>query len=197
MTDAFWAARPALQHALTLARARGVGPWATLGNVLNRAAATIPCEVKLPGIVGDRMSCNLFVALIGPSGAGKGASEAAAAAGFTFGGPIVQTVLLGSGEGVARTFRPVGTKPDSPNPVTTAIFSAAEIDTLAAIASRQGSTLSAELRKVYSGEQLGFGNAGKDTRNIVAAGSYRACLTIGLQPLRSHALLGAADGGLP
>lgn len=197
MTDAFWAARPALQHVLNLARARGVGPWATLGNVLNRAAATIPCEVALPGIVGDRMSCNLFVALVGASGAGKGASEAAAAAGFAFGGPIVQTVPLGSGEGISRTFRPVGTKPESPNPITTAIFSAPEVDTLAAIASRQGSTLSAELRKLFSGETLGFGNAGATTRNVVEAGTYRACLTLGVQPLRSHALLGAADGGLP
>ena len=29
------------------------------------------------------------------------------------------------------------------------------------------------------------------------AGSYRACLTVGVQPLRSHTLLGASDGGLP
>lgn len=66
-----------------------------------------------------------------------------------------------------------------------------------AITSRQGSTLSAELRKPYSGEALGFANAGKDTRNVVAAHSYRACAVVGVQPLRSHALLAAADGGLP
>lgn len=195
MTDAFWAARPALQHTLTLARARGVGPWATLGAVLARAIATVPPEICLPGIVGSRMSLNLFIALVGPSGGGKGAAEATALDGFSL--PYVEIVPLGSGEGINRTFRPVGTKPDEPNPVTAAIFSAAEIDTVAAVASRQGSTLSSELRKVYSGEQLGFANASKDTRSIVAAGSYRACLTIGVQPLRSHTLLGASDGGLP
>ncbi|WP_175401553.1 hypothetical protein [Mycobacterium malmoense] len=195
MTDAFWAARPALQHTLTLARARGVGPWAVLGSVLARAVATVPPEIMLPGIVGSRMSLNLFVALVGPSGGGKGAAEATALDGFSL--PYVEVVPLGSGEGINRTFRPIGTKPDEPNPVTAAIFSAAEIDTVAAVASRQGSTLSSELRKVYSGEQLGFANASKDTRSIVAAGSYRACLTIGVQPLRSHTLLGASDGGLP
>lgn len=195
MTEAFWAARPALQHVLTLARARGVGPWATLGAVLARAVATVPPEICLPGIVGSRMSLNLFIALVGPSGGGKGAAEATALDGFSL--PYVEIVPLGSGEGINRTFRPVGTKPDEPNPVTAAIFSAAEIDTVAAVASRQGSTLSSELRKVYSGEQLGFANASKDTRSIVAAGSYRACLTIGVQPLRSHTLLGASDGGLP
>ncbi|MFV8319922.1 hypothetical protein [Mycobacterium sp. 23] len=193
--DDFWSARPILQHVLTLARARGVGPWAVLGAAMARAIATIPPEVALPGIVGSRMSLNLFVALVGPSGGGKGAAEATALEGFSL--PHVDIVALGSGEGVSRTFRPIGTKPDDPNPVTSAIFSAAEIDTVAAIASRQGSTLSAELRKLYSGEQLGFANAGKETRNVVAAGSYRACLTIGVQPLRSHALLGASDGGLP
>lgn len=195
MTDAFWAARPALQHVLTLARARGVGPWAVFGAAIARAIATIPPEITLPGIVGSRMSLNLFVALVGPSGGGKGAAEATALEGFWL--PYVEIVPLGSGEGINRTFRPVGTKPNEPNPTTAAIFSAPEIDTVAAITSRQGSTLSAELRKVYSGEQLGFANAGKDTRTTVAAGSYRACLTIGVQPLRSHALLGASDGGLP
>lgn len=195
MTDAFWAARPALQHVLTLARARGVGPWATLGAVLARTVATIPPEIMLPGTVGSRMSLNLFVALVGPSGGGKGAAEATALDGFPL--PYIEVVPLGSGEGINRTFRPVGTKPDEPNPVTAAVFSAAEVDSVAAVASRQGSTLSSELRKMYSGEQLGFANASKDTRSIVAAGSYRACLTIGVQPLRSHALLGASDGGLP
>lgn len=196
MTDVFWSSRDSLKHTLALARARQAGPWAVLGAALARSIATIPPEITLPGIVGGRMSLNLFVALTGPSGGGKGAAEAAAAAGFRF-TSVIDTVPLGSGEGIARTFRPTGTKPEDPNPVSAAIFSAPEIDTLAAIASRQGSTLSSELRKVYSGEQLGFGNASKDTRNIVPAGTYRACLTIGVQPLRSHALLGASDGGLP
>lgn len=197
LPDPFWSARPVLRHALDLARARGVGPWAVLGVALARAIATIPPEIALPGIVGSRMSLNLFIALTGPSGGGKGAAEAAAIDGFHFSGAPVDTVPLGSGEGIGRTFRPTGTKPDEPNAITSAIFSAPEIDTVAALASRQGSTLSAELRKVFSGEALGFANAGKDTRNVVATGSYRACLTVGVQPARAHTLLDASDGGLP
>lgn len=196
MTEEFWQSRPVLGHVLAAARARAVGPWALLGAVLARAIATIPPDIVLPGIVGSRMSLNLFVALVGPSGGGKGAAEAAALDAFRF-SSYIETVPLGSGEGIARTFRPAGTKADEPNPVTTAIFTAPEIDTLAAIAGRHGSSLSAELRKMYSGEQLGFGNAGKETRVIVPAGSYRACQIIGVQPLRSQTLLGAADGGLP
>jgi hypothetical protein len=195
VTDSFWQTRDSLEHVLTLARARGAGPWAVLGSTLVRTVAMIPPDITLPGIVGSRMSLNLFVALVGHSGAGKGAAAAAAADGHHF--PMnVDTVPLGTGEGIARTYRPISTGADDPDP-TTAIFDAPEIDTVAALAARQGGTLSAELRKLYSGEQLGFGNAGKETRVIVPAHSYRACLSIGVQPLRSHTLLGASDGGLP
>lgn len=196
MTEAFWSSRPVLQHTLNLARARRVGPWAVLGNAMARAIAVIPPSVALPGVVGGRMSLNLFVASVGPSGGGKGGADAASMAGITFSGSPVDLVPLGSGEGVGRTFRPVGTKPDEPNPITAAVLTCPEIDSLTALTNRQGSTLSAELRKLYSGENLGFGNAGKDTRNIVAAHTYRACLIAGVQPLRSAPLLGSSDGGL-
>lgn len=195
--ESFWTSRPILDHVLRLARARRVGPWAVLGTAMARAIATIPPYVALPGTVGGRMSLNLFVALVGPSGAGKGGAEAAGAVGIKFPEPQIDHVPLGSGEGTSRTFRPWGTPAELPNPVTSVIFTVPEIDTLTALMSRQGSTLSAELRKLYSGEGLGFANAGKETRNVVAAHSYRACAIVGVQPLRSHALLAGADGGLP
>jgi hypothetical protein len=133
-----------------------------------RAITTVPPPVALPGIVRGRMSLNLFVALVGPSGAGKGGADAAGVAGIKFDGPHVDHVPLGSGEGASRTFRPLGMPTELRNPVTSVIFTVPEIDTLTALISRQGSTLSAELRKLYSGEALGFANAGKDTRNLVA-----------------------------
>lgn len=197
MTAGFWSARASLQHVLALARARRVGPWAVLGVALARAVATIPPEVTLPRTIGGRMSLNLFIALVGPSGGGKGAATAAAMEGFAFTGTPAPVVPLGSGEGIARTFRPPGTKPDEPNPVSAAIFDCPEVDSWAALAARTGSTLSAESRKVCSGEALGFANAGKDTRNIVTAGSYRACEIVGVQPLRAHALLGTVADGTP
>jgi hypothetical protein len=164
-----------------------------------RAVASIPPNVALPGQVGGRTSLNLFVASVGSSGSGKGGADAASSNGLVFNGSqmTIIHVPLGSGEGAARTFRPVGTPMDAKNPVTSAVFTCPEIDTLTALMCRQGSTLSAELRKLYSGEQLGFANAAKDTRNVVEAGSYRACLIAGVQPLRSNTLLSASDGGLP
>jgi hypothetical protein len=55
----------------------------------------------------------------------------------------------------------------------------------------------ASLLTTYSNAPAPIANAGKDTRNLVTAHSYRACVVVGVQPLRSQALLGAADGGLP
>lgn len=158
MTDieSFWAARPILTHIRAMARARRVGPWAVLGSAMARAIATIPPQVALPGTVGGRMSLNLFVALVGSSGAGKGGAEAASTAGISFGGPHIDHLPLGSGEGASRTFRPWGTPPEAPNPVTSVIFTVPEIDTITALASRQGSTLSAELRKLYGVSPLGW-----------------------------------------
>lgn len=196
-TDEFWSARPVLTHIHQLARSRRAGPWATLLVALARARLTIPYNVALPSTVGGRMSLNIFVGLVGPSGAGKGAAEAAAADGIRFSTGRIDPIPVGSGEGVARTFRPAGTKPDDPNPVSAALFSAAEVDSLSALSARTGSTLSAELRKLYSGEPIGFANAAKETRNVVAAHSYAAAFVVGVQPLRSDALLGNADGGLP
>jgi hypothetical protein len=189
--------RDIIKHIWHAARARRVGPWAVLGVALVHAVVSVPHTKTLPPLVGGRMSMNLFVALVGSSGKGKGGGEAATLELVRFSSEVPPTVPLGSGEGIARTFRPAGTEPDAPNPVDTAIISASEIDTLTALTGRQGSTLSAELRKMYSGETIGFANASQITRSVVKAHPYRACLIAGVQPLRSGSLLAAADGGLP
>ncbi|MCM6772757.1 hypothetical protein NDR87_06155 [Nocardia sp. CDC159] len=196
----FWQARPVLTHIRDFSRSRMCGPWSTLGVVLARAVASVPPTVQLPATVGGSASLNLFVALVGPSGAGKGASESAAREAVVFtdhrGWEIeVAELPLGSGEGIARTFRPAGTDEDAPNPVDRMLFTVPEVDTLASLLGRQGSTLEGELRKLYSGEALGFTNAQKATRSVVAAQSYRAALTLGVQPLRAGTLFAGADGG--
>ena len=137
------------------------------------------------------------MAPVGSSGSGKDAAEAAARDAIVYTFDQIPVVPLGSGEGIAVTYRPSGINPDDPNTVTAAIFSAPEIDTWAAIAARQGSTVTAELRKLWMGQTIGQANAGKDTRRVVKAHSYRACGIFGVQPLRSGALLAAADGGMP
>ncbi|MBF6233957.1 hypothetical protein [Nocardia farcinica] len=172
-----------------------------LGVVLARAVAATDPNVVLPPTIGSAKSINLFVALVGPSGGGKGAAEGAATDAVEFIGsnsmPIaIEEFPLGSGEGIARTFQ-TGPIDEDARGRSRAMFSVPEVDTIAAIGTRRGSTLMAELRKVYMGEQIGFANANKNTRTTLAAHSYRACMTIGVQPLKAGPLLDDADGGTP
>lgn len=193
MSKQFWDARDSLQHVRAFARGRRVCPWSTLGVVLVRAACHIPPHVCLPSIVGGRVSLNLFCGLVGPSGVGKGGSESAGRDAITFGGTCITELPelpLGSGEGIARTF-------NADSDIHTALFSAPEIDSLAALFARQGSTLEGELRKIWTGETLGFTNAHKATRTFVERLTYRAGVIVGVQPLRAHTLLSGADGGTP
>ena len=101
---------------------------------------------------------------------------------------------IGSGEGVARTFQPAE-NPDDTTKV--AIFTAAEIEVLAALFARSGGTLEGVLRSLYMGEALGFTNSQKVTRTLVPRLSYRAGLVVGVQPLCAGPLLRGADGGTP
>ncbi|WP_137725730.1 hypothetical protein [Prescottella subtropica] len=199
--ETFWTARPILTHIHDYARARRAAPWGTFGAILPRALACVGPNVQLPPTIGSPASLNVAVALVGPSGGGKGACEGASRDAVIFvdhnGQPIHTPELpLGSGEGVARSIRPAGTDDDEPNPNPRILFTAPEIDTLAALGARQGATIMGELRKVYSGEPIGFANASKATRSIVAAHSYRAPLIIGVQPLKAAPLLNDADGGM-
>ncbi|GAB3242757.1 hypothetical protein [Mycolicibacterium hippocampi] len=190
----FWSARPVLAHIQGFARSRMVGPWGVLGVVLVRAVCELPPEVQLPSTIGEPASLNMLVALVGGSGVGKGGCEQVgrAAVRFRNGADEIDELPLGSGEGIARSLT-VGDD-EQRHPV---VFTASEIDSVAALFTRRGSTLEPELRKLYSGETLGFTNAQKHTRTKVAAHTYRACLITGVQPTRGTFLLNGADAGTP
>ncbi|MFF2485273.1 hypothetical protein ACFVSU_02670 [Microbacterium sp. NPDC058062] len=200
--DTFWSERPILTHIYQYAQARRVSPWATFGGVLTRVIAATEPRIQLPAIVGGPGSLNLFVGIVGRSGQGKGASQAAAASCITIsGGAIFDTITVGSGEGLAASY--VQRVKDDDGNLTveqhseSALFDVAEVDTLSALAGRQGSTLLSELRKVWSGERLGFQNRDQARSLPVESHTYRAALVVGVQPTRSGALLDDADGGTP
>ncbi len=192
--DDLWDARELLTHLHTYARARRVSPWAVLGVTLARIATATPHNIVLPPIVGAVASLNLFVGLVGRSGAGKGAAEGVAAEAFDV-GPI-ETHRTGSGEGIAHGFmrREKGEIVQHTHAV---LFSVTEIDTLTALTDRRGSTLMPELRAGWSGERLGFAYADPTKRLPVPAHQYRMCLVAGIQPGRAQHLLDDATGGTP
>lgn len=197
--------RPVLEHVRDFARARGVGPLACLGSVLARVVAGTPPEYVLPPLVGRVGSLNLFVAKVAASGQGKGASDGAAEDAILLSGiqdpdtgdEELFTVTPGSGEGLLHVYvtrEKDGTLRRLRDRV---LFDVPEIDSLTAVASRQGATIMPLLRQAYSGEALGFAYADPGKRLRVRGHTYRCAMVVGVQPGRAAALLDDADGGTP
>lgn len=200
----FWAARPELTHIHTAAQAALASPWASLVAALCRITAATEPNVVLPPILGrGPMSLNLFGAIAGPSGDGKGIALSVAADAIRIPIPIA-VASPGSGEGVAHAYlrRVPCPKEDGggtrlQHHETRVLFVAHEVDTLTAVQSRQASTLMPELRKAYVGEPLGFQYVDPLKRLPLAAHAYRLCLLVGVQPRKAGPILNDADGGTP
>lgn len=192
----FWGSRPFLDHLRTFAQSRMTSPWAVLGAALARIVAATPYTVCLPPIVGGRGSINIFVGLVGPSGAGKGAAESVAAEAIRT--RHVRAVRIASGEAITHVYKyrdKEGHKwRDSDH---AALISVAEIDRLAGQSNRQGSTIMADLRSAWAGELLGQVAADSSRSIPLEAHEYRLALTAGIQPHRASVLLDDADGGTP
>ncbi|GAB3175083.1 hypothetical protein GCM10027059_48290 [Myceligenerans halotolerans] len=199
----FWEARPELATIRHYARAAMASPWAVLGCVLARVALSTPPTVVIPPLGNDRAavaSLNFFVGLVGPSGVGKGVATAAAR---TFldvppgGGRAIEERPLGSGEGISHMFVETDENGDTMPAAYSVWFDVPEVDTLTALVQRKSSTTASEVRKMFSGEGLGFQNADVARRKITPAHSYRATLVAGVQPEKAGPLLDDAAGGTP
>ena len=209
--EAFWKSRPVLEHIYAWARARRASPWATFGEVLAEVVCHTPPSLQLPPAVGGEGSLNLLIASVGRSGAGKGAAAKAARAAFKWTGILgsignhVDRVPIGSGEGLVKTFGFIKPAVKEKGIITepsclvrtriSAIITIAEIDTFTAIRDRSGSTISPELRKLYSGEMLGFQWSDPTKQVIIPEHGYRSCVIAGVQPRRGEAILNDIDGG--
>jgi len=186
--------RESLAHVRAFAQARLTSPLAVLAVVLARVIATVPPHIVLPALVGSHASLNLFAALVGPSGGGKGAAEGAAADAVDLG--VVFTASVGSGEGLGHLFAH-REKGALIRDRTTALLTVPEVDGLTALGSRQGATLMPQLRQAWSGEALGFAYADPAKRITLERHSYRLSMVVGVQPGRAAPLLDDADGGTP
>lgn len=191
---AFWDTRPTLAHIHAYARARRACPWAVLGVVLARVIVATGPALVLPPLVGADGSLNLFLALVGHSGAGKGTSERCAADALRIDG--VDSANVGSGEGIAHLFAR-RTKTGVERHREAVLMQVAEIDTLAALGDRKGATLLPELRKAWSGEDLGFAYADPTKALKLDAHTYRLALVAGVQPAKAAWVLDDADAGTP
>lgn len=201
--SAFWESREELRHVRDVARAQMASPWATLGAVLVRVLSQVPPEYVLPPVIGGHASLNVFLAVVGYSGEGKGAAVGAAEGAYKVG--HVLKWPIGTGEGVVKSFvRFVRDKDDADGGYieqheTSVLFDVNEVDKLAAVASRRGSTILSILRDVWMGAEAGFGNAELERRLKVPEHAYRAGFVVGVQPPRVGVLLCEEEiaGGTP
>lgn len=205
MPDFPWDTRPVLRHLHDFARARMVAPLALLGVALARVAVVTPAAYVLPPLVGGPGTPNLFVALVGPPGAGKGAGHAAAEDALDLSGwrdgitrdEQLYITNVGSGEGILHAYA-MWSKAEGVQQIRESVlFVVNEVDQLTAVGSRQGATLMPKLREAYSGETLAFNYADPTKRLHVRRHHYRMALTVGVQPGRAAALFDDADGGTP
>jgi hypothetical protein len=197
----FWGSRPVLEHIRDFARARRVAPWALLGITLARTVTMVPPFAVLPPLIGGVASLNLFVGIVGHSGAGKGGAEAAACD-VLDGTADIETVTAGSGEAIAHAYmerrrNPETRQLEAHQHTSRVLVSVAEVDTLGALHARTAATIMPELRKAWMGERLGFHYVDPTKRLPVPAHRYRLCMLVGVQPERAATLLDDAAGGTP
>ncbi|MET0416931.1 MAG: hypothetical protein ABW022_13015 [Actinoplanes sp.] len=145
---------------------------------------------------------NLYVALIGKSGAGKKTATDAGEHAVDYG--IIEPMRpIGSGEGIAKSYRRKATRDEQAEAdglktvATRVIFDVPEVSTWNSLTGRNGSTLVGEVLKGFSGENLGMANGDDLKTNLVPKNSYRMGLVLGAQPGTCGPLLANRDSGLP
>lgn len=198
-SEDFWESTSIMRDVRQFARSRRIGPYALLGNALTLATSAIPPHVVLPPERGSFASLNLFVGLVGPSGATKSASTAAARDWLTV-DPMVDASKPGSGEGLAKCFAYVRNKPAPPTQIGKAwsvIAFIPEVETLLATGGRNGSTMMSEFRSGWSGERLGHDFSDATKVVVLRDHRYRLCYVIGIQPMLAKALFDGAEVGTP
>lgn len=200
----WWDQRAELAGIRDYARASGANPAAVLAVTIMRVLAQTPYTVTTPAITGGPGSLNLFAAIVGESGQGKGAATAASRYGVEFQhGDLFDEVPPGSGEGLVKSFAFMETDNDTKESALkwsarSVLFDVAEISGLAGQMGRSGSTLGDQLLKAFSGEKLGFTYAGQNGVQLPSH-EYRFTMVAGVQPAASGALLGeeVSSRGLP
>jgi hypothetical protein len=216
LPEAFWAARPVLQHIRQAAHSRGCSGEVLLFGTLARLSGMISHHLRADTGIGSRASLNIFAATVGPSGAGKSTGQSLTRDLMPYADDEFRDGLpVGTGEGIAEMFMGVVEVetgeihkhgPHKGDPVTVrkrqqvrhnAYLYVDEGQTLAQLGARTGSILAETLRRAAVGETLGQTNASEERTRYVAAGSYSLGLLVGFQPSTAMPLIADASTGTP
>lgn len=207
--EEFFKRRAWLDYAYRYARSLRMSPWGLAGVLLARVSALTPPNVVARLTDGDlAMSLNVNLALVGPTGSGKG--KAMAQGRHLVPAPPLSTlaeVKPKTGESiparfVAKTPATDGdgkqVKGEYTDKVVTdrALVFVPEIVSMRAAMSRQGSTLLPVLLEAFSNEPMGDDTKGKQYQIKLPPYSYRLSSVVGVQPNNSGTLFNEAQTGL-
>ncbi|MEO5312428.1 hypothetical protein [Corynebacterium sp. c24Ua_83] len=203
---------PGLDKVAKAAKTRGVNPWGLLGAVMSWVAADIPPEVTTLSEQEGKGTFNLFVALCGEPGAGKGRT-------MQLGSELVRRgaqgnfvtdsynkptrAPVGSPEGMISVLRPRTPDEDDDaaedNPRTElarVIFVIDEMNRLYGERRTQESTQEGTLLSMWSNENVGVLRKKEQDTLAVEAWSYRVCFLVGAQAKWVHRLASETSAGL-
>lgn len=172
------------------------GPDAILLACLARVAAA-----TTPNVVVDYLQCplNLFVAVIGPPGAGKSKAATAARQLLDNVGIDADWVPVPSGEGLCDVFLGKADRAthERPQLKQTAFVYVDEGQQLHKTGQREGATILDVLRSMWAAQPVGTYNADPDRRRQLRANSVRIGFVVGYQPDVALSLFRGADVGDP
>jgi hypothetical protein len=206
LRDDFWERRDWLRQIRTAAFSRSASPDAYLGCALARQAAMLNHAFTIPAVVGHPSAVNLYVALLGDPGAGK--SVAFHESAYLFPDSDLYTISAGSGEGLVEAYmgsvesdtEKLGNgKPKSVRKQVrhNVLVYTDEGEAYNARNNRDGATLRATMRAMWTGSTIGEHNASAEKRRFLAGGSYSLGLIIAFQPAVIGPLLADVDTGTP
>lgn len=205
LPEAFWTARPALQHVRQAAHSRTCSADVTLHCVLARVAGALPYTLKLPAVVGTAAPLCYFHAAVGPAGSGKSSGAGVARELVAVPDYVADSLPVGSGEGMAEVLFDVVSELDDDGKATkvkrqvrhNAIVYIDEGEALTALGARHGSTTLSTYRSIWSGQTIGQTNASNERKRVVPGGSYTYGVTVALQPAIAGDLLADVAAGTP
>lgn len=197
--------RPELAAIQWEARRRIASPWGMLAAAIMNALLTIPQTVRYRSArFPEGTPLNLAVAFVGTSGAGKSTLFHGVVHALHFeGADVPDSESVRSGEGIPALFGYTTKGEDGETelvwrrPDHAVSLHYDEVGLLGAQAARTGSTISDAIKSLTSGERLGGQNSKGDGLTIPAR-SYRAVVSVAVQPTRAAPLLNdeAVAGGL-
>jgi hypothetical protein len=165
-------------------------PDAVLGATLGVYAASVPHTVKIDTGFKDPLGTSLLVGLVSPSGRGKSSGWKLARNDFA---PVDHAKILPipTGEGIIEALIGQVEKADPFTGVVgkvreqkeyNAIYYIDEGEALNAGMKREGASINAVMRSLFSDTELGNSNASEERRRYIAPGNYSLAVVVGYQP---------------